>query len=312
MTARRIGWKWPRYDMFIDRHGRQLDLKEVCPQDIKAMVCLDSDAAMWASWTQQEQWTVFSPRPCIDPLVRFCASARRPLQSRMAAERLVTRGAKTQSVLHQWGHVDDAACRVCGQDGTPHHRFWHCVGHSKLRGCCNRTHQHVGAESRPSDLLFTRGLAREHGVPFLEVQESVRWQTSELDGAGLRGNVCTDGSLKHKHRSGGQCGWAAVSGHGSTPAVTWGCMPAKLPVHKRILRAELWAVLQALRHAVPPIAIHTDCAAVLLGVSRGRRLCCAARSKHADVWRLIWGKFSTLVSARLGLSSSNETQGAYV
>ena len=67
-----------------------------------------------------------------------------------------------------------------------------------------------------------------------------------------------------------------------------GSMPASLLVQKIILRAELWAVLQALRLCSPPIQIHTDCAAVIQGLKKGSKRCGAADAKHADVWRLIW------------------------
>ena len=70
--------------------------------------------------------------------------------------------------------------------------------------------------------------------------------------------------------------------------MAWGSMPASLPAHKRIQRAELWAILQALRHCSTPLTVHTDCANVLLLVLKGKRVCTAAGTKHADVWRLIW------------------------
>jgi len=101
-------------------------------------------------------------------------------------------------------------------------------------------------------------------------------------------DVATDGSLKHKHRAGGQCGWAVTGMQGGDTVTAWGAMPATLPVQKRILRAELWAILQALRHSQPPVHVHTDCAIVLQLLKKGRKVCTSSRTKHADVWRLIW------------------------
>ena len=79
-----------------------------------------------------------------------------------------------------------------------------------------------------------------------------------------------------------------VANQNGQQVAAWGSMPASLPVQKRILRAELWAILQALRHCSPPIQIHTDCAAVVQGLKRGSKQCGAAGAKHADVWRMIW------------------------
>ncbi len=84
----------------------------------------------------------------------------------------------------------------------------------------------------------------------------------------FEGTVGTDGSLTHKHKSGGKCGWAVVGNQNGQQVAAWGTMPASLPVQKRFLRAELWAVLQALRHCSPPIVIHTDCAAVVQGIKK--------------------------------------------
>ena len=114
------------------------------------------------------------------------------------------------------------------------------------------------------------------------------WQLGPQQAASFEDIAGTDGSLKHKHRAGGQCGWAVTGMQGGDTLTAWGTMPADLPVQKRILRAELWAILQALRHSQPPLQVHTDCAIVLQLLKKGRRVCTAARTKHADVWRLIW------------------------
>ena len=70
--------------------------------------------------------------------------------------------------------------------------------------------------------------------------------------------------------------------------VLYGPLPVTLPVHRRILRAEVWALLQLLRSCVPPITVYVDNASVVRGVEAGKRWCCAAARPHADVWRKIW------------------------
>ena len=49
MSLPRAGWCWPRWDTFRSREGLLLDLREVCPQDVKAMVLLDVEAELWAA-----------------------------------------------------------------------------------------------------------------------------------------------------------------------------------------------------------------------------------------------------------------------
>ena len=43
-----------------------------------------------------------------------------------------------------------------------------------------------------------------------------------------------------------------------------------------------------MRHSNPPLTVHIDCAAVLTMIAKGPKLCTAARTQHADVWRRIW------------------------
>ena len=138
------------------------------------------------------------------------------------------------------------------------------------------------------DLLYTRCLVSERTAPFQPTLESVHWRAGAHQLLHLEGHAASDGSLKHKHRAGGQCGWSVAGRSGGSEIVIWGSMPCSLPVHKKILRAELWGLLQSLRHCLPPITVHVDCEAVLTMLARGKKCCTAARTRHADVWRRIW------------------------
>ena len=66
---------------------------------------------------------------------------------------------------------------------------------------------------------------------------------------------------------------------------------SSLPVQRRILRAELWALWQAIILSEPGATFVSDCATVLRGLERWPKWCTAARRPHADVWRRIWDCF---------------------
>lgn len=53
-------------------------------------------------------------------------------------------------------------------------------------------------------------------------------------------------------------------------------------------RIELWAFLHALRKAVWPLEVMTDCTALVNCLDRGRDYCCDCNRKAADLWGLIW------------------------
>ena len=59
------------------------------------------------------------------------------------------------------------------------------------------------------------------------------------------------------------------------------------------LRAELKAVQEALKHAEPPLRIHTDNQLVVDGFRRGRDWCVHSKTTDADLWRLIWEVMET-------------------
>ena len=114
MTGRRICWAWPCYHTFVDRAGRHLDMREICPKDVKAMAVQDSAAAMWAKWTRTPQWAELAPRPCLEPLAQLCTSRRNTSAvTRRTVEHLVTMGPVTQAVLYQWGLAEDDKCQAC-------------------------------------------------------------------------------------------------------------------------------------------------------------------------------------------------------
>ena len=60
------------------------------------------------------------------------------------------------------------------------------------------------------------------------------------------------------------------------------------------LRAELWGVLQTLRHACPPITVWVDNSGVVDGFARGAAWCCDSSRPAADLWRLIWCRHADL------------------
>eukprot|EP00973_Karenia_brevis_P060546 8420135-Karenia_brevis.AAC.1 len=242
----------------------------VCPQDIKAMALMDSETAMWHEWTSRAENSSLAPRPYVQPLVQYIAAQGHSVEKKRAAVGLVTQGAVTQTVLHEWGKVDSPNCLLCGEAGTPHHRLWMCKGLNQLRQTCRWTYQHLGAQASPESKLHTRGLMPEHVFAFRPVDDAMHCKPDEDGNVLFQRAAYTDGSLLSKHRRGGQCGWAVVGGAADARVISWGPMPAQLPVQKRILRAELWALLMALRSCMPPISIYVDCAGVVQGVQMGK------------------------------------------
>ena len=109
------------------------------------------------------------------------------------------------------------------------------------------------------------------------------------------GKLFVDGSLMCEHGSqGGQAGWAVAQIHETSHELVCsahGAMPISLPVQRRILRAELWALWQAIVLSAPGATFVSDCATVHRGLERGPKWCTRARRTHVDVWMRIWERF---------------------
>lgn len=165
MSARRLGWAWPRYDTFIIRKRLQMRMDEVCPEDVRAMALLDSDAAMWDSWTRQAAYSALAHRPHVEPAARLVQTERRgwTAQQASAVSSIEQGGVWTQSWLHEQGLADSPFCLHCRPPvvGTLRHRFWGCPGVRELRFQAPRTWQHMGEQASPEHLLWSQGLCRD-------------------------------------------------------------------------------------------------------------------------------------------------------
>jgi hypothetical protein len=293
-SMHRLGWKWPSYRCIVSREGLQMPLDEVCPRDVRAMAELDSDAALWAAWTSRPEYASLAPRPLVEPIVNFFRSKHGQRgQGAQAASTAVQGGMWTQERLYEHAMTTTPQCQLCDQAGTALHRLWKCPGLREHRAKCPRQWQHIAESAGGGDLLWTRGLVQDPCANrrFRPTLEDVSEERSDGCEGLFTGDTFTDGSMKSKFRRGGQCGWAGVSwtaGAATASMARWGPMPSQLPVQKRILRAELWALLEVLRVCCPPLTIHCDNATVVSGIERGRGWCCSARRPHADVWRHIW------------------------
>ena len=128
--------------------------------------------------------------------------------------------------------------------------------------------------------MWTRGLLPDPAASWVRGQAlhdvHVDGGSDELGGLGATDGSLLNGSLQAV----AQGGWAAVT----AAVAVWGPLPFPRP---RILLAELWAVLQSLRHSgcEPLEGLCIDNATVGRGLLRGRVWCLAVRRAYCQVWR---------------------------
>ncbi|CAK0853963.1 unnamed protein product [Prorocentrum cordatum] len=140
----------------------------------------------------------------------------------------------------------------------------------------------------PQRRLFDKG-AR----PATSMKELPSSSTCEMEGSfdGLvHGGIYTDGSLLYgAYPALRRGGWAVVKldSENTMEFALFG--PLEGSQHDQsIYKSELMAVLQALRRAVPPVRVFSDCQSVIDGFARGPEWAARADTTHQEVWQECW------------------------
>ena len=107
------------------------------------------------------------------------------------------------------------------------------------------------------------------------------------------GDVYTDGSSKGLFWLARRGGWAVVA-LDVTGRWLWTKRGTLGGLNVSSFRAELQALYEVLKIAVPPVRIHIDNQDVVDEVSRGRKWCTLASTAGADLWRCIFDKLEEL------------------
>ncbi|CAK0909131.1 unnamed protein product, partial [Prorocentrum cordatum] len=299
-TVRRLGWMTQAsHTVTID--GNVLDLRYTVLQEIQHHVARATEKQLQDEWLGQHgrQYGITSIF-----LAPVQALLRRPLQGRWAqAHRtrvggLFCGGTWPRARLHASGVATDSTCRACGlAPGTDRHRTFVCPVRQPHRDVVGGLHiQQRGANPWPgpgADALWGRGITADPAdeLGLWELASCDDWLTEgNWDGLAT-GDIYVDGSLQFGDyaplRRGG---WSFTklkdNDEYDMDYVCYGPLPGAQWVQS-ILRAELYALLQALRVGTPPMRIFTDCQNVVDGVMAGPASLDKRSRPHLDLWECI-------------------------
>ncbi len=195
-------------------------------------------------------------------------------------------GWRTQRRLWAEGRAAHDKCS-CGKTGSLWHKVAECSITQQRREEYCPTWLLRSGKASPWDPLFSRGVpARPKRLR--PPKEQCWWEAARGETArSLTGDVYTDGSCKGPFWRTARAGWAAVQIDelGRWASTLNGTLGGPFASS---FRAELKAILEALRIAVPPITLHTDNAAVIGGIQKGKEWCTSSKAKCADIWKDIW------------------------
>ena len=289
----RIGWKWPSPTVFIDAAGEIVDLTKVAPLTVRAMVAKqveDNELRAWAKKAELQGIT----KPFLEPIRAEIRKA--PPQGKAAIKAFVCEGFWTQQKIWERGFSETCLCQAClEKPGTQRHRVFQCPHFREVReAICaksgwNTSVVHRGEADSQNSPLWNRCLV-DHPLKQDDlVKEQWAWEGGMPPEEPFTGNCYTDGS-RIGHRMLGAFGWGfvMVSEAGEKIAGAFGALPGRR-CFGSVLRAELFALLMLLRHALPPIRIGIDNSTVVKGLTRGAVWSTSWKRPHADIWKSIWG-----------------------
>ena len=295
-SALRLKWAVPSPFDLLRSDGMQISLRETCPAVVgqHALVDLRRMEACTSSLAQR----IGGP-PDLEPLRDFIAT--KAMRRSPAAESLRSLGEGgwwTQARLFEekLPDVEDSFCRACQplghqRVGTLYHRFCECPATRAVR----EGYRHQDVLDRARSLLHAYEPLYQHGVPILPEPMPVprlvrRWcgGTEPPSDFTFTGKAFTDGAMRGRApQAARRAGWACilVDDTGAVIAGLYGPCPDPFPTS---LRAELRAVIEILRLALPPLVIWVDNKCVVDGWARGKAWCCASTRPAADLWREFW------------------------
>jgi ribonuclease HI len=290
-TAWRLKWKVPKFDEFITDEGLSLKLRLVSPATVRAEVRAAVKRWQWrnvAAAAPAGAFGIYGPRA--EPLRKLLSKCEPgwTLADRMALHSSLVGGQWPQARLFQAGLCDDPFCTRCATGrGTVHHRVWCCAEQEFLRQELVRPA--LVAEARRGDVgswWWTRALRPSLPLPAQRPADGTfEWVIAPSSpGDTVHCDVVfTDGSMFDGPGEFEALGWGFVAYRGGrVVAKARGVPPAALHGN---YGAELWGLLQGLKHTCGTRTLYIDCEAVEQRYGTTRAM--SGDELYAEAWRQI-------------------------
>ena len=139
----------------VTANGHEVDLRQICPRDVKAQAMVDSELALWKECAgDSDERKELLTCPLLEPVVLANKRAhRRPQEAPAikAALGVMQSGRWMQEVANKVGVAEHPFCLICGPAvlGSAQHRLWACPAYRETRSDLPPTHQHQG-QTRPA------------------------------------------------------------------------------------------------------------------------------------------------------------------
>ena len=227
--------------------------------------------------------------PWIWPVARMVRIAKKKGWEKAAGSlrSLAEGGWPMQHKLWVEGKAAHNLCKCREAAGTLWHKLARCRLSKEHRdACCTEQVQKEWAAS-PWNPMLARGVPARPKDPPLVPEHTWHEACSVEEEKTATGRVYTDGSARGSFWKVRRAGWAFVV-LGEDGRWRWTAKGTVDGPDASSFRAELKALLEVLRVAVPPIRIFVDNKGVVDGVKKGEKWCTHSKSACADLWRKVW------------------------
>ena len=319
----RVGWKAPAVDVIVGHMGNFLRLGQGC--DVRMLLRLFEERVTQVLLNQSSvaeelcdrarhngygsqhclqdganpihDGKQLKGRPWMQPVLMAISIAKSegaPTAVLESLRSMAEGGWWPQARLCSQGYTDNPLCQVChSSEGTCLHRLT-ALHNPELVPKENEVELLKYVAQHSEDPLYFRGVpAWPAEVEMLEEDVQVLCRRESTGPFLATGDVYTDGALTGLFRAIKRAVWA-VAVLREDMSVDWAVYGICGELDPSILRAELRAVLEALRMGLPPLTIHTDNAEVVEGFLIGEEMACQAHREGADLWRLVWQKLQEM------------------
>ena len=124
--TRELSIMWPQWHTRMFEGQEKVDMRVVCPQDVKNMLLQQAKTTYWRRWAAQHECEELKKGVWLDPsraLLQRKTEEEWTEKHRNVMRKLVVEGGWVQKRLYHIGWSDEKKCRGCNnEEGTEKHR----------------------------------------------------------------------------------------------------------------------------------------------------------------------------------------------
>ena len=119
-----LGIKWPHWYTLLFEGEVRIDLRYVCPKDVKKMLLQQARSVYWKKWAAKHEYEELKEGAWLEPVLAVLRKKHRNVARKWVLER-----GWVQIRLIDFGWSDDSKCQACHtEEGTEKHTLYNCHG----------------------------------------------------------------------------------------------------------------------------------------------------------------------------------------